>query len=1413
MKFNTSTKTVYEVFGEENRKYVDLAIAALSKESRTISILQKRYGPKYDGVGGVRFLSYSENESLNSALRRIDSYVQGIRVLVEVYKENDEQILARFQKRNDVQILNMLRNLSMGAKPKTVELLSSKSSVLAHFGVSERVFLQAMDHIENNDHKRIYLYYYGISRSKMTIDVILELFPDYNEAQVKNVLLEIQNKLPEYIKIEQEKNLDKDLDNVPTKKKTYNRTSISKTTSYGSGFKYTSFFDYFFDKADTFEQKREKGEIVLDFLDVLEDSKRQVIKKIFGDDYNQLVPNVTLSKKEKNVFNDVRIRTRKYIQRILDIRHNNKGRAYAGDRVIFTKDNGFKEKLNMYFERKNYPLAMEIFAHYLSDHEEVKKYLSTFYDLDTLELKNNVYSSKNDAKKFKETVNEIKDYIKVCSSISRSYKKLFINYFKKPYMSDARVELVYKFILKAVDTLSDEEKKLLQLLYGEDYKTLNIYADISSNDAGEINQIIEKIGKYVSYSLENVNTFKDNIFIYFHKSGMAATYREKLDAEITRFIDNSQAKGKYIAVMLYGKTYSKLDPSVALSQEQVELFNSLLNEISEHIKSVESDLKKVRKISTSFVDSSSFLDYFSDSDVTDEENRIIIEEVKKAIDNSKHKDLFFKFYDNNYILKSNVEMTKGDKANIRYFRKQIFIKVFGNELPKNIYEMAINGRTNGDRKIRIVRETDKYLEELDGSIKDILKKVYGEDLHTFNSEAKLTNYELYIINRFNLDLNTYIRKEVPFVKDKKSGDRIEKGKLPKNFFSFLSTVDSDMTLEELTKDAKKFINKSKSKNVIAVKKLYGEEILELDESITPTEEEIKSVRFLIRDIKTRYKLQKKKSSSRVEKPASKNMISTMNLPENILDNFDITYNETNKNMIINRINFNIAARDSAFSRILHEVYGDNLTEYKCNELQIASSELALFKASTKVVNNQFTKDMSDYNLKDDLLDYFYTDLSDRDQLIKEISKQLEGLNNVQALRFKRLISFMYDSNFKLVRPMQLRSGEISAFEKIVNTINRSLKPKAKVVAKTAKKGMHLYFFDNFLFEGEEVVPESRKSMILKIVRGSKASSAKLALDLFGNNLDQECRDQEMLKANKYTFNVFIKNIIKRLTNTYSRGLFMLADNFIEQFYIDTDTDEIKEAIRLYLIHYLEASHSKYISIVNNAYDENYNLKKEYIFNGDKNSYYSFIYSIKLSVKSYRKKVINGKAKKINPKVKKDSTKQTQANLDMMDLGEKGYLALTNDLFDIRIIGNEEIEITEEELTDDVIMNAYNELMDSKTIIDLLMISEDTLIDFYLNHIDDLEDPQEAFNYLINLGNKDIIKRLMISPLFLRVINYISDIERQIIYLKLVQVSNSSLTDEIISKITKVDVNSIREYEIMTKDDKVNSLNEFIIKRK
>lgn len=60
---------------------------------------------------------------------------------------------------------------------------------------------------------------------------------------------------------------------------------------------------------------------------------------------------------------------------------------------------------------------------------------------------------------------------------------------------------------------------------------------------------------------------------------------------------------------------------------------------------------------------------------------------------------------------------------------------------------------------------------------------------------------------------------------------------------------------------------------------------------------------------------------------------------------------------------------------------------------------------------------------------------------------------------------------------------------------------------------------------------------------------------------------------------------------------------------------------------------------------------------------------------------------------------------------------------------------------------------------------------------------------------------------------VTKIEQELIYLKLVQTKNPTLTDEMISYILNLPLEDIHSYEIMTKEDEFNSFNQYIKKEK
>lgn len=74
---------------------------------------------------------------------------------------------------------------------------------------------------------------------------------------------------------------------------------------------------------------------------------------------------------------------------------------------------------------------------------------------------------------------------------------------------------------------------------------------------------------------------------------------------------------------------------------------------------------------------------------------------------------------------------------------------------------------------------------------------------------------------------------------------------------------------------------------------------------------------------------------------------------------------------------------------------------------------------------------------------------------------------------------------------------------------------------------------------------------------------------------------------------------------------------------------------------------------------------------------------------------------------------------------------------------------------------------------------------------------------------DVIEEVLQVEPFKMLMNTVTEIEQELIYLKLVQRKDPSLTDEMISRITNIPLEEIHSYEIMTKNDLLNSLNQYI----
>ena len=89
--------------------------------------------------------------------------------------------------------------------------------------------------------------------------------------------------------------------------------------------------------------------------------------------------------------------------------------------------------------------------------------------------------------------------------------------------------------------------------------------------------------------------------------------------------------------------------------------------------------------------------------------------------------------------------------------------------------------------------------------------------------------------------------------------------------------------------------------------------------------------------------------------------------------------------------------------------------------------------------------------------------------------------------------------------------------------------------------------------------------------------------------------------------------------------------------------------------------------------------------------------------------------------------------------------------------------------------------------------------------------KEAYEFTtISLENRTkYIEEVLQSEPIKSFMETLTELEQELIYLKLVQKENPSLTDEVISHLTNIPVEDIKNYEIHSKEDMYNSINQYI----
>ncbi len=131
--------------------------------------------------------------------------------------------------------------------------------------------------------------------------------------------------------------------------------------------------------------------------------------------------------------------------------------------------------------------------------------------------------------------------------------------------------------------------------------------------------------------------------------------------------------------------------------------------------------------------------------------------------------------------------------------------------------------------------------------------------------------------------------------------------------------------------------------------------------------------------------------------------------------------------------------------------------------------------------------------------------------------------------------------------------------------------------------------------------------------------------------------------------------------------------------------------------------------------------------------------------------------------------------------------------------------------DALIAKCYENFEDSELILSTLKISQSDLIDFYIKNLTNINHPEKVIDYILkNAPHRT--SEILISGFFGDFRNTLTKTEQQLIYFRLLQRVDDSITEEKIATILNLDLDIIRNYEVMTIDDGVNQLNRYIKKR-
>ena len=381
-----------------------------------------------------------------------------------------------------------------------------------------------------------------------------------------------------------------------------------------------------------------------------------------------------------------------------------------------------------------------------------------------------------------------------------------------------------------------------------------------------------------------------------------------------------------------------------------------------------------------------------------------------------------------------------------------------------------------------------------------------------------------------------------------------------------------------------------------------------------------------------------------------------------------------------------------------------------------------------------------------------------------------------------ILNISYDNyknylNVMLKKMPELINQAKDYYKLLGKRVNNNRKNNSKL-----KYSFFEYFYDDNMTDKEK---EEVKAFVIKYLDNTKGSQAyELVVRKYGENYDTLNENIILNRKESALYGTF-KSYVREKIKTGNMTIRTKKVSFFDWFYEENMSDKEKEEVKIFVSEFLDKNkESQAYKLVVRKYGENYDiLNRNMIFTKQESILYE---NFKASIK---RKLKNKSNLKLNSsKIKHSYIKKVKEEKEVVESQEPKIIPSALNYTDTIIYKLTELKYSLGKIS--LLLNVDTDFILKSYISNLDYYS----LSFVINTIMEYNP-----KYLINIFSSNYFDELLIK---------LSPIEKQLIYYLILAKNNMISLDEI-STIMNIPVEDITNYQIYTREEKYDELNNYI----